>query len=182
VLGAASLAGVAFSPYLVTHWPLLLIAMSPLGRHLVLVAPVVHPGAFLVVVIVRRLLFYLGCFHVGRALGPWGIPWLEARAERLARFVRFMERLFLRAPRVVVLALAGPTVAALAGMSPMRPLLFGALAALNLAVRAVVTLGFAALLREYIELALAWINAYWLSMTILTASGVLVYWLWRNRK
>ncbi len=40
VLGALStcaMIGVAFSLYLVNHQPLLLIALSPLGRHLVLV-------------------------------------------------------------------------------------------------------------------------------------------------
>ena len=38
----------------------------------------------------------------------------------MARFVRWLERLFARAPRTVVLVLAGPTVSVLAGVSGMR--------------------------------------------------------------
>ena len=108
VLGFGSLLGVAFSPYLVTHWPLLLVGLSPLGLHMVLVAPVTHPVAFFLVLVVRRLLFYLGCFQLGRTLGPWAIPWVESRSRHFGRFLRFLERLFIRAPHAVVLAMSGP--------------------------------------------------------------------------
>ena len=54
------------------------------------------------------------------ARGPWGIQWVEARSRHRGRFVRFIERLFEKAPRAVVLVGTGPTVAALAGMSGMR--------------------------------------------------------------
>ena len=73
-LGTASLIGVAFSLYLVNHYPLLLIALSPLGRHMVLVAPMVDPIAFVVVAVARRMGFYLASFHLGRTLGPAGTP------------------------------------------------------------------------------------------------------------
>ncbi len=78
VLGTGSMVGVAFSLYLVNHHPLLLVALSPLGRHLLLVAPIVDPLAFVTVTVGRRMLFYLTSFHLGRALGPLGIPWIEA--------------------------------------------------------------------------------------------------------
>ena len=48
-LATASLIGVAFSLYLVGHYPLLLIALSPLGRHLVLVVPSVSLLSLIVV-------------------------------------------------------------------------------------------------------------------------------------
>jgi membrane protein DedA with SNARE-associated domain len=172
--------GVAFSLYLVTHSPLLLIALSPLGRHLVLVAPIVNPIAFMVVSVLRRLLFYLASFQLGRALGPVGIPWIEARAALLGRFVRFVERLFARAPRLVVLVMTGPTVSALAGISKMRTAVFVPLAALGLVVRMLITLGFAEWLREYLEIALAWIDEYWIPGTVVMVSLVAVY-RWRRR-
>ena len=42
-LGSASLIGVASSAYIINHYPLLLIFLSPIGRHLLLVAPTVNP-------------------------------------------------------------------------------------------------------------------------------------------
>ncbi len=65
VLATGSLVGVAFSLYLVNHYPLVLIALSPLGRHLVLVAPIVAPTAFLTVAFARRMSFYLTLFYLG---------------------------------------------------------------------------------------------------------------------
>jgi membrane protein DedA with SNARE-associated domain len=181
VLGSGSLLGVAFSPYLVTHWPLLLVGLSPLGRHMVLVAPVVHPVAFFLVLVIRRLVFYVGCFQLGRALGPWAVPWVEARSRHFGRFLRFLELLFNRAPRAVVLVMSGPSVSALAGVSNMPARVFLPLATVSLAVRVVLVMGFAEWIREYVELALGWIDAYWIPATAVTASGVVLYQVWRRR-
>lgn len=180
VLGSGSLIGVAFSLYLVNHFPLLLIAISPLGRHLVLVAPSVHPVAFLLVGVGRRMLFYLASFHLGRALGPIGIPWIEARAARFGKFVRWLERLFSRAPRLVVLCMTGPTVSALAGASGMRTAPYVALASAGLTARMLLVLGFAEWMREPLEALLLWIDAYWVPGTIVMVAGVAIY-RWRRR-
>ena len=180
VLGGASMVGVAFSLYLVNHQPLLLIALSPLGRHLVLVAPIVDPVAFVAVALARRMVFYLATFYLGRALGPAGIIWIEARAVHFGRFVRWIERLFSRASHVVVFAMASPTVAALAGISGMRTGVFLALATAGLIVRLVIVLGFAEWLREPIEWLLGWIDEYWIPGTVVLVTGVAIY-QWRRR-
>ena len=180
VLGTGSMVGVAFSLYLVNHYPLLLIALSPLGRHMILVAPIVDPLAFVAVLVGRRMLFYLASFQLGRALGPPGIAWIEARAVRFGRFVRWMERLFARASHAVVLGMAGPTVSVLAGISGMRAGVFFPLATLSLVLRALLVLAFAAWIREYIEIALAWIDAYWVPGTVVMVTLVAVY-RWRRR-
>jgi hypothetical protein len=180
VLGGASMIGVAFSLYLVNHYPLLLIALSPIGRHLVLVAPIVDPFAFVAVALARRMAFYLATFYLGRALGPAGIVWIEARAVHFGRFVRWIERLFSRASHVVVFAMASPTVAALAGISGMRTGVFLALATAGLIIRLVIVLGFAEWLREPIEWLLAWIDEYWIPGTVVLVAGVVLY-QWRRR-
>ena len=180
VLGAASLVGVAFSLYLVNHYPLLLIALSPLGRHLVLVAPIVDPAAFLAVALARRMVFYLAMFYLGRALGPTGITWIEARSVHFGRFVRWIERLFSRASHLVVFVMAGPTVSALAGISGMRIGVFLALATPGLIVRLVIVLGFAEWLREPIEWLLLLIDEYWIPGTVVLVAGVAIY-EWRRR-
>ena len=182
VLGSGSMAGVAFSLYLVNHFPLLLIALSPLGRHLVLVAPIVDPIAFLAVAIARRLLFYKASYDLGAALGPNGIVWLEERVAFFARFVRWLERLFARAPRLIVFFMSGPTVSALAGISGMRQPIFLSLAAGSLLIRMLLILGFAELMREPIEAALAWIDEYWMPGTALMIVLVLSYQWFRVRR
>jgi membrane protein DedA with SNARE-associated domain len=132
-------------------------------------------------VVVRRLLFFIASFHLGRALGPWAIPWIEARAARFARLVRWVERLFLRAPRVVVLVMAGPTVSALAGVSWMRFGVFAPLAATSLLIRALLFLGFAAWLDDDIAIALSWLDRYWIPATVVMVSGV-AYYEWQRRR
>lgn len=181
VMSSGSLIGVAFSLYLVNHAPLLLVALSPLGRHVWLVAPIVDPVAFVVVVAVRRMLFYAASFQLGRRLGPQGIPWIEARAAWLGRFVRFMERLFARAPHAVVFFMAGPTVSALAGISRMPGRVFAALAFTGLVGRLLAILFLADTLRAYIELALAWIDRYWIPGTVVMVALVALY-QWKGRR
>ena len=179
VLGTGSMIGVSFSLYLVGHYPLLLVALSPLGRHIVLVAPVANPVALVVVTIARRIVFYLACFHLGRALGPAGISWIEKRAARFAVLVRWTEALFARAPRLVVLFMAGPTISALAGVSGMRASTYTPLAIASLMLRMIVLLSFAKWLREYLEIMLAWIDEYWLPGTVVMVAGVALY-RWRR--
>ena len=79
VLGAASAIGMGSSLYLVNHHPLLLVALSPIARHMVLVASVVDPVAFVVVIVIRRTVFYFASFQMGCALGPVAIDWLKYR-------------------------------------------------------------------------------------------------------
>lgn len=181
VLSTGSLIGVAFSLYLVNHFPLLLVAISPIGRHLILVAPSVDPVAFVVVVALRRMLFYLACFYLGRALGPAGIVWLEARAARAARWVRWLEGLFSRASRSVVLLMAGPTTSALAGTSGMSLRTYLPLAVVSLVYRLTLLVFFAEWLRGPIEALLVWIDEYWFPGTLLLVAGVALH-LWRRRR
>ena len=179
VLSFGSMVGAAFSLYLVNHFPLLLIALSPLGRHMLLVAPIVDPVAFVAVAVSRRMLFYTACFLLGRGLGPSGVQWLEARAARFARFVRFIEGLFSRAPHLVVLVMAGPTVSGLAGMAGIRMVPFLLLATTSLTLRMLFILGFAEMLREPIQRLLAWIDEHWVPGTLVLVLATLIY-QWRR--
>lgn len=175
VLSTGSLVGVASSLYLVNHHPLLLIALSPIGRHLLLVAPTVDPVAFVAVAVGRRMLFYVASFQLGRALGPRGVLWVEARARRFGRFVRWLERLFARFGGWLVLVSAGPTVSALAGISGMRMGTFLSLAIPGLVLRMVLVVALAEWLREPIEAALAWVEARWVPGTVLLVIAIAVH-------
>lgn len=180
VLGTASVIGVALSLYLVNHYPLLLVALSPLGRHVILVAPIVNPVALVTVLVVRRMGFYLASFYLGRALGPAAIPWIEARAARFGRFVGWLQRLFSRAPRLVVLVMTGPTVSVLAGLSGMRTGIFVSLATPSLLLRVLFVLGVAEWMREYLEVVLSWADEHWIPGTIVMVALVAIY-RWRRK-
>jgi membrane protein DedA with SNARE-associated domain len=167
VMGAGSLFGVAFSLYLVNEQPLLLVALSPLGRHFILAAPNVDPLALLAVGTLRRLLFYTTCFYLGRSLGPVGLIWLEARAKRFARWVRWLEGLFQRAGHVVVLLFCGPTVSTLAGIARMHLAAFLVLATISLLFRIIIVIALAEWLQEPLEQMLVVIDEYRLPGTVL---------------
>jgi membrane protein DedA with SNARE-associated domain len=145
------------------------------------VAPIVDPAAFLVVAAVRRGLFYGACFELGRALGPEGLPWLERRAARFARFVRWLERLFARAPHGVVLLFTGPTVSGLAGIHGMSRLRFAALALPGLCARLAIVLWFGDALKEPIGDILAFIDRHWVSGTVVLVAVVAIR-QWQQRR
>jgi membrane protein DedA with SNARE-associated domain len=182
VMGAGSMLGVAFSLYLVNEQPLLLVALSPLGRHFVLAAPNVDPLALLAVGTVRRLAFYTTCFYLGRSLGPVGLIWLEARARHFARWVRWLERLFERAGHVVVLLFCGPTVSTLAGVGRMHLGVFLALATVSLVFRLIVLIAAAEWLREPLEQLLGVIEEYRLPGTLSLIAAILIYQVIRRRR
>ena len=107
VLGTGSMIGSMSVLYLSNHFPLLLIALSPISRHLVLVAPTVDPALFVAVALGRRLAFYIPCFLLGRNLGDAALTWLDARFRGAARFIQWLDQIFQRAqyPAVFFLSL-----------------------------------------------------------------------------
>jgi membrane protein DedA with SNARE-associated domain len=181
VLGAASMVGIASSLYLLNHHPLVLIALSPLGRHLVLVAPTVDPLAFVSVAVIRRLVFYLASFQMGRALGPVGVDWLENRSPRMGRFIRWLQTMFARASHVVVFFLPGPALSTIAGSAGMHARVFVPIVTLGLIFRMVVMIGIAEWLRVPIEWLLAEIDEYWIPGTVLLVAAMGVHYGYTHR-
>jgi membrane protein DedA with SNARE-associated domain len=182
VLSTGSLIGVGSSLYLVNNFPLLLIAMSPLGRHLTLVAPIVNPLAFVVVGTLRRLCFFLPCFYLGSSLGDTGLVWLESRSERMGRFIRWLERLFKLAPRLMVFLFPGPGMSTLAGISGMPVRIYTPLVGAGLVLRMIGFILLAEWLREPLEVVLAWIDENWLPGTVIMVIGIVIYRRQQSRK
>ena len=179
----ATLVGVVASLYLANNHPLALIALSPLPRHLVLVAPTVDPAAFLLVatapfpVVLRRVLL------PGRAFGPAALVWLELRAPRMGRFVRWLERAFAHASYPAVLLLAGPAVAVIAGAAGMKAVVFSSLAAVALMARLVLILEVGDWLSGPLEAVRSLIGIYWIPGTFLLVLGIsLSRWRGRGRR
>lgn len=124
VLTVASLVGTAMSPLLLVKAPLLLVALSPDGRHVALVAGRVEPILLMSVTVLRRSLYSVGVYGLGAAYGELAVNWIEARARRLGKALRALERLFARVGAVLLLALPFLSVCILAGASRTRLLVF----------------------------------------------------------
>jgi membrane protein DedA with SNARE-associated domain len=183
VLGAATLIGVGSSLYLVNSYPLLLIALSPLGRHLILVAPIVNPYAFVAVAVGRRAAFSVPFFYIGRALGPIAVQWLELRSPRAGQAVRWLERLFRRfekASFAVVFFLPGPAISTIAGDSGMRSVVYLSMLVAGLVFRMLITLWIGDWLRGPIEILVGWIDQYRVPGTVVLVAGIAFY-QWRQR-
>ncbi len=146
--------------------PLLLIVLSPVIRHLVLVASSVSPAAFLSVAILRGLVSIVVGFQLGRAVGRSGLRWLDVRSPGFGRFVRWIERLFERSAPAAVLLLPGLLVAVLAGISGMRVATLLALAVVGLALRMLAILSFGLWLREPIQWLLQFFDRNWIAITL----------------
>ncbi len=183
VLSAATLIGVGSSLYLVGNYPLLLIALSPLGRHLILVAPIVNPYAFAAVAVSRRAAFSVPCFYLGRALGPIAVQLLESRSPRSAQAIRWLKRLFGRFEKgsfALVFLLPGPAMSTIAGDSGMRSGVYLSMVTAGLVFRMLIVLWIGDWLRGPIEVVVGWIDRYWMPGTVVLVTGILFY-QWRQR-
>lgn len=116
----ASWVGDAISPTLLADEPLLLIALIPRNRFLVLAAPQLEFVPFFVVGMGRLLLtdpiFYL----FGRWYGDRGLAWAERRFGAPGT-VRTLERWFRRAAYPVVVVAPSNIICVLAGATGMPP-------------------------------------------------------------
>lgn len=181
VLGIAGGIGVALAPALLTYSPLLLIAIAPLGRHLVLAAPVTEFVPFLLVATGRRVITCALAYLVGRAYGEAGIAWVQARYPRAGRFVRLLERLFRRAGPLVLLVAPGPLVCALAGVTRMRWSWFLPIATLGQAFWVSVTYRVGEALQAWILPILAWLEENMLATTLACVLLVALYRVLRRK-
>jgi len=138
VLTIAGWVGDALAPSLLNDTPLLLIALIPRLRYLVLTAPLVDPVPWATVAMVRLLVADPIFYVFGARYGDASIRWLEHKAGAGAGPVLFFERLFKKAagpmvaiaPNQIICLLAGAT-----GMATARFLglnLFGTVARLGL--------------------------------------------------
>lgn len=116
----ASLLGTALGPYLLVKSPLGLVALSPAAHHVALAAATVDPVLLIVVATLRRVVTGLAAYGLGLLYGRAALAWLEQRYARLARVVRWVERLFSRFGVALLVVAPVPTVAVLAGAARSR--------------------------------------------------------------
>ncbi|HYQ42683.1 MAG TPA: hypothetical protein VER11_11970 [Polyangiaceae bacterium] len=124
VLTVASVVGTSISPLLLVKAPLLLVVLAPDGRHVALVAGRIDPVLLTGITVLRRALYSVGMYGLGAAYGDLAVTWIEARARRVGKALRALERLFARVGALLLLALPFLSVCVLAGASRTRFIVF----------------------------------------------------------
>lgn len=107
--------GAVFSPWLLAREPLWLVGISPVGRHMVVVAALTAMVPFVTVVFARRFLDGLVTFSIGRAYGDDATTFFIERAPKLAGSVRLMERIVKRVGPLALLLIPGVVSSLLVG-------------------------------------------------------------------
>lgn len=107
-------------PTLLVNAPLLLVAMEPRFRYMLLVAPRVDLLPFMILVLIRRLISDPFLFALGRLYGDSGVRWMERQMQDTIGWVRKIERGFGKAAWIFVLLWPGFVVCLLAGATGMR--------------------------------------------------------------
>jgi membrane protein DedA with SNARE-associated domain len=174
--------GVATSPYLVNNHPLVLIGISPLSRHMILVAPLVGAPMVLLVGGLRSLAFTAVSFFLGRSIGEPGLVWLEQRSENAGRLVRWLERFFQRWSYLAVFIFPLSVMACVAGVARMRPYGFFAAAMAGIVFRLSLYIWLAESIRGPIMSFLEFIRAYQLPATVVLVIGIVTYQVYKRRR
>jgi membrane protein DedA with SNARE-associated domain len=181
-LAIATFVGVAVAPYLLVKAPLLLIALSPLSRHLVVASPAIDAVPFFLVAVSRMFLGDPFVYTLGRRYGPRALVWIEARSLSATRWIRWVERAFRRAGLFFVLVSPGPLVCTLARVLGMPPIRF-------VVTNLIGTIGLVFLVRfvgdafsEPIEALIEFFEVHLTTVTAISVGMTVVGWLiWRRR-
>lgn len=136
VVWVAGTVGNLFHPTLLVNMPLLLIALEPRFRYMLLVAPRVELLPFMAVALARRLFSDPFLYKLGNMYGETGVRWMERQMQDTIGWIRKVERGFGKAAWVFVLLWPGLVVCTLAGATGMR---FGVFLALNIVGTALTT-------------------------------------------
>lgn len=111
----------ALAPTLIADHPLVLVALEPRNRYLLLTASRVDLVPYLVFATFRRIASDPIYFALGHLYGDRAIRWMEDQAgERGGRFVRVVERGYRRFSKPAVFLFPGLVVCVLAGATGMR--------------------------------------------------------------
>jgi len=175
LLAVAGGVGDTASPVLIVHTPLLLVALNPRARNVLLASRSVGAPPLVVVALIRRLVGVPVFYRLGRIHGDASLAWFEGRFPRSGRWARWVERRFDRAAAPVVFLLPGALTAYLAGSTGMHEALVLLLSALGIAVRLAALLAAGVALSGVLSGLLAFIAAHQVPLLAISIAVSAVY-------
>lgn len=173
--------GWALSPLLFVHAPLLLVALTPSPRHVLMVAPLVSFPVLVTVVVLRRQLSCVAAYFLGQAYGERALSFTETKRPRTGRFLRGMMKLFERMGPFALVA-APNLVSVFAGSARTRLAIFIPATLLGQAGWAIVTYRVGDALKEYILPLVEIVAQYMLPLTLFTIAVVVIRQLYRRHR
>lgn len=182
---AVGIASTAASSWLLANHPLLLVALEPRNRNLLLATPLVHDAVpFVVLATFRRVASDPVYFALGHLYGDRAVRWVERQAggsERSGRAVRWVERTFRRASWPLVFLAPGILVCVLAGATGMRTRAFLAVNIVGTVLTVIALRLFAQQLEPVIEPIVDWNERNQTTITVVLVALV-AGWLWWQRR
>lgn len=182
VTSVASLTGTALAPTLLVTAPLLLIALNPVFRHLVMVSGVVDPKAFFAVALLRLFApdpFY---YWIGRLYGRDAVTWVERRSGGAGSLIRWLERAFDRLGLVLLFVAPVGLVCVLAGASRVKPWVFVVVDLLGTLAAVTLVHLFGKVMAEPIEVVRVFVEANLWLLTAISVCLVVISTLLRRRR
>jgi len=182
LLFAARGIGVALAPALLERAPIALFLMAPLGRHLVLISPVLDTATFVTLGMVGYFVIDPFTYMLGREYGHGAVSWIEQRSGVASGWVRWVDRMFRRAAPVVLFVSPGPFVNLLAGAAKMRVWLWLTLNLGGTFVAVLIARYFSEALADAIGAIREFVEANVAALTVISVGIVVVSTLLRRRR
>jgi membrane protein DedA with SNARE-associated domain len=174
----------AIHPTLVKNHPLLLVALEPRNRWVILVAEKVSFWPLLICGTLRRLASDPLFFLLGYLYGDNAVQWAERQFDGGTGVIRGIERVFQKAGPVLVFFFPGALICVLAGATGMNPVMFGVLNVVGTIVTVTLLYQFAGVVKGPVDAINGFYshNFKWLTAVSILLTGLWVWNQWRQGK
>lgn len=184
VVMGARLTGLALLPVLLVQAPVILLLLSPILAHLVLTGAILPPWTYFLVGLATSIVQSLIAYWFGLQLGERARLWLEGRGAATHALTTRVLGWMKKAAPLVLLAMAGPPVCALAGVAKVRAVVFYPAMLLAQLVWIGLCYWFGAAVTEQVELVREFVARHLIELTAIALAlvGGRQLWKWRRRQ
>ena len=174
----------AIHPTLVKNHPLLLVALEPRNRWIILVADKVEFWPLLIFGTLRRLASDPLFFLLGHLYGDGAVRWAERKFDFGTGTVQKIEKIFQKAGPVLVFLAPGALVCVLAGATGMSPALFFVLNIVGTIVIVTLLYNFASVVEGPVDAINDFYgnNFKWLTVVTVILTALYIWNQWRQGK
>jgi hypothetical protein len=182
LLAIGGYVGNALWATLLSEKPVVLLAIAPRLRWLLLASPKLEWYEFYSIPLVRAFAVLSLYYGFGKKYGETALKWMEDRTGRRAmRPIRWIERQFHKAKYVVVALFPGTLAALLCGVDRARYSVFITVAMVATAIRLFLIRTVASLFEGTLKDVLDWIGRNQMWLTVASIVGVVVYVIWTSK-